>query len=209
MSKSKVTRKKGPITLEMIEQRFAEVGAMNLTIGFQGPAALRPHSEGATIVDIATWQEMGTDTIPARPALRTAMTENVDKIRKFMIREAKRLLGTKSATARKMYARIGLFAVELVRDRYRTTRQWAVPLAASTLAARVRKIPGQRTGKGKRVSHTRSDSELQRKSSGRRAAQTFKRASHEGVTPLIDTGQVVQGVTYAIRRLQTILEMSS
>lgn len=140
-----------------IQRELKRMGNMQIFVGFQGASGLEsgPDSD-ATIVDIATFHEFGTVNIPERPFLRSAMDVNKAKIGSQFETEIKRVIDGKQ-DALQAANRLGIFGVELVRERIRSSPSWAEALDQSTIDL-----------KGSSV-------------------------------PLIDTGQLVQSVTYLVR----------
>lgn len=114
----------------------------SVTIGWQGKSALDQHGgEGdATIVDIATFQEFGTVTIPPRPMLRSTFDTKAKEIEDFIAKELDKVMQLEQ-TAKQALNRIGLKAVALVQQRIRESPTWAVPLDPATIAAKGSSVP--------------------------------------------------------------------
>ena len=53
------------------------------------------YPDGTRVVDVAMWNEFGTDTIPARPALRTALKKIAPTLAKIGTEQAKQMLAGK------------------------------------------------------------------------------------------------------------------
>lgn len=66
---SKVQRK--GLTMDQILKRLQD---SSITVGIHKDAG--SYDNGATVVDVATWNEFGTDTIPERSFLRTTIAAN-------------------------------------------------------------------------------------------------------------------------------------
>lgn len=89
-------------------------------------------SGGVAVVDIAVFNELGTQHIPARPFLRNA----VDRNEKAVAPLAKSLAGAVVAgrlTADQVLDRLGLWMQDKIQDSIRTAFQWAAPNAPSTI----------------------------------------------------------------------------
>lgn len=113
----------------------------NVTIGWQGKSALdQPGESDATIVDIATFQEFGTVTIPSRPMLRSTFDTKAKEIEDFIAKELDKVIQLEQ-TAKQALNRIGLKAVALVQQRIKDSPSWAVPLAPATIAAKGSSVP--------------------------------------------------------------------
>lgn len=54
----------------------------DLKVGVLKGTGVHPNSDGATVAQVAWWNEFGTDDIPSRPFLRTTMRENRRKFSK-------------------------------------------------------------------------------------------------------------------------------
>jgi hypothetical protein len=79
---------------KLLEQ-LRELGARQPTVvvGVIGSKAAEAHKgehghSEATVAEVATWNHFGTSTIPARPAITTALTQHGDELRKLQTRIA-------------------------------------------------------------------------------------------------------------------------
>lgn len=93
-----------------------------------------------SVIDIATFQEFGTSTIPARPALSTAMDINQKEIGEAFEREIGKILDGKQK-ALQAAERLGIFAVTLVKKRIQDSPNWAKELAESTKKLKGSDVP--------------------------------------------------------------------
>lgn len=57
-----------------------------MKVGFVKGLGTHPNSNGATVAEIAAYNEFGTDTIPERPFLRTSIRENMKPVYAPMIK---------------------------------------------------------------------------------------------------------------------------
>lgn len=105
----------------------------SVTIGWQGASALEsPGQTEATIVDIATFNEFGTVTIPERPMMQLVFDEKAGELEAFMEREVQAILDLKR-TAKQALNRMGMKAVALLQNKITDSPSWAEPLAQSTI----------------------------------------------------------------------------
>ena len=56
--------------------RIRSLDGVVVAVGIQSSDGSKTDDDGVALVDVATWNEFGTDTIPARPWLRTALDLN-------------------------------------------------------------------------------------------------------------------------------------
>lgn len=92
-----------------------------------------------TVIDIATFHEFGTSTIPARPALSSAMDAGQKQIGDAFEAAIDFILGGGKALV--AAERLGIFAVSLVKKRIVDSAAWAVPLQPSTRDAKGSSVP--------------------------------------------------------------------
>lgn len=119
-----------------IQREVNQLTAVKIKVGF----------EGGEETSIAAFQEFGTVNIPARPFMRTAIAMGDSAIvatRKRLIKavfEGRMLARTASDT-------LAEFIRNLIIKRIDTASSWAVPLEASTVAAKGSSAPLVDTGK--------------------------------------------------------------
>jgi hypothetical protein len=66
---------------EKMAKELKRYAKLTVLVGFQGASALESKDESdATVVDVATFNEFGTDTVPERPFLRSALDMGKDEI---------------------------------------------------------------------------------------------------------------------------------
>jgi hypothetical protein len=56
--------------------RIRNLDGVVVAVGIQSSDGSKLDDDGVALVDVATWNEFGTETIPARPWLRTALDTN-------------------------------------------------------------------------------------------------------------------------------------
>lgn len=70
---------------EGIENVLKNSENVSLKVGFLKGLGEHPNSmEGQTIIEIAFWNEYGTENIPARPFMRSTLNDEIDSYRKLL-----------------------------------------------------------------------------------------------------------------------------
>ncbi len=69
--------------------------------------------DGADLLDIALWNELGTSRTPSRPFMRDSVDDNADKINAFLKNQIKKLARGET-TAEQILKEIGVFQKGLV-----------------------------------------------------------------------------------------------
>lgn len=134
---------------------------LSVFVGFQGKSALESKEESdATVVDVATFNEFGTDATPERSFLRSSMDDHRDDIGK-VIEEGLAAIIDGKKTAIQAASTVGILAQSLVRKRI--VELDSPPNSDVTIA-----IKGSSS-------------------------------------PLVDTGQMIQSVTWTVRLDKEIL----
>lgn len=116
-----------------IKRAVDELGKSDIHVGVLGNAG--QYDERTTTVEVAVWNEFGTETVPARPFMRRTADENERKVavlgQGFV---GKVIDGT--ITPKNALHQIGLwFAAQIVRTINKSSG-WAVPNAPSTIQAK-------------------------------------------------------------------------
>ena len=126
---------------------FAELAVFNsstLAVGVIGHAAQwQPGNGGANMADIATFNEYGTRTLPARPFIRTAIDENAASYEKMIKKGLGNLV--KPGGAITLLNRLSLQAVADVQRKIVQVK--SPPNAASTIKAKKSSNPLIDTGR--------------------------------------------------------------
>lgn len=99
------------------------------TVGIHANA--QPYPDGTSVQDVAFDNEFGTDTIPERSFLRSAMRENRQNIQNMLEASVKNVL-LKGASVKTELSKLGLFGQSIVRRKILSNIP--PPNAASTLA---------------------------------------------------------------------------
>ena len=73
------------------KRMLQELSKLEVRVGFQAGEA--QEDDGTDICEVAAYNELGTEHIPARPFLRKSVDENVNKINSFMKAKARWLDG--------------------------------------------------------------------------------------------------------------------
>lgn len=117
-----------------LRAELAELRSASITIGYQGDsgAATHPNAEGASVAEVAAWNEYGTVHAPARPALETAFARS-SRFEPEIKRAMSDLIDGRRSSAAEAQAAIGAAAVAAVRASIDDSRSWADPLAPRTI----------------------------------------------------------------------------
>lgn len=95
------------------QKMLKEMAELEVCIGFQHGKATE--DDGTDVCDVAAWNELGTEHIPARPFLRKSVDENKDKIDGFLqARKADLLSGV---SVEHVLKEIGIFQKDLVQEK--------------------------------------------------------------------------------------------
>lgn len=112
-------------------QRFfrelGELKKLEVRVGFQRGDA--QEEDGTDMCDVAAYNELGTDHIPARPFIRQSVDDNESKINSFLKGEVKDFAQGKSAE--QILKEIGVFQKDLTQDKIKSGD--FVPNADSTI----------------------------------------------------------------------------
>lgn len=105
-------------------------------VGIQSDAGTH---EGTSILDIAIYNEFGTETIPARPFIRDFAEKNARVLGAAMDRIANKI--ERGATVDAGLAQLGEFAQQNQQAHVRASKSWAVPNASSTIKRKGSDVP--------------------------------------------------------------------
>ena len=126
-------------------QRFflelAELKELEVRVGFQRGKS--QEEDGTDMCDVAAFNELGTDHIPARPFIRQSVDDNESKINSFLKEEVKDFAQGKSAE--QILKEIGIFQKDLMQDKI-TSGSFA-PNAESTIKKKGSSKPLVDTGR--------------------------------------------------------------
>ena len=126
---------------KLIKRKLTELGTLSLTLGFQGPKAAQLYPTGANVATVATFQEFGTGTIPARSFLRASMFEFRDKITRLFALAVQRMIKQPKLSAQATLERVGASVVKLIERKIEAARAWAKANAPSTVANKGHDFP--------------------------------------------------------------------
>ena len=156
-----MTVKDTDLGFKKIKEQLSKFEKLQVWVGFQGNEGQEQAGDSRlTVVDVATFNEFGTQNSPARPFLRKAMDENRDVIGRAF-EQAVRDVVDRKVSAVQAAARLGELGVSLVKRKIVSLKD--PPNAPATVA---------------------------RKGSS---------------NPLVDTGQLLQSVTYTVREGNRVL----
>ena len=120
-------------------QRFfrelGELKKLEVRVGFQRGEA--KEEDGTDICDVAAYNELGTDHIPARPFIRQSVDDNKNEISSFLKDQVKDFAKGKSAA--QILKEIGLFQKDLMQTKIEEGS--FVPNAESTIRQKAKKGP--------------------------------------------------------------------
>ncbi len=138
--------KKNDLGIGKLREDLAKARETEITIGWQGPSGAAEHPNAdATVAQVGAWQEYGTPTAPARPALQTAFDEHGDDFRDAS-RKALSDLVDGRADFDELAPRLGDAATEAVRKTIDRAAEWADPLSERTIAKKGHAQPLLDTG---------------------------------------------------------------
>lgn len=109
------------------ERMLRELADEEVRIGFQHGEATE--EDGTDVCDVAMWNELGTEHIPARPFLRESVDENTTEINTFLQSQKESLL--RGMPAEQILKEIGIFQKDLIQEKI--TEGSYTPNAASTI----------------------------------------------------------------------------
>lgn len=89
------------------------------------------------VAQIGFWQEFGTRTIPSRPWMRSTIDTNIKRIDKLTKQLEFELL-TRNTSVKDALDELGLNLQIMLQKRIQTAQRWAVPLAPSTIASKLK-----------------------------------------------------------------------
>ena len=123
--------------IEKLKKDLEELKMSSITVGYQGDSGRRrhPNGSGASIAEVASYMEFGTNTIPARPFLRTAVKQHEKAIKTSAKRAIAKMID-KRDNADDAVETIGNAVVAAVHKTIDTAASWAAPLASSTVKAK-------------------------------------------------------------------------
>lgn len=137
-----MSQRAGVVDTDMgMEAVVAEIEKLNnsyVTVGFQQGTVTRSQTKGQrskkaglSMPQIAAQNEFGTDIIPARPFMRTAVDSNREKINKAISGQYDKIVLGES-TVKKSLNLLGLYMTGLIQKQIRATHY--PPNAPSTIA---------------------------------------------------------------------------
>ncbi|MBA3833610.1 MAG: hypothetical protein H0X34_17305 [Chthoniobacterales bacterium] len=118
---------------------LATAKGKRVTVGVHEAEGAAAEGDGPTVLDVAEWNEFGTDTIPERSFIRGWCDENVDQNKTLMRKLSAALLSGKIPTVEAALNRFGLVAVAGIQARIRAGI--APENAASTIAKKGSSTP--------------------------------------------------------------------
>jgi hypothetical protein len=106
-----------------LRARIAKAQKLQVTTGVHGDAGAAPKTDGdgevpegaPTLVEVATWLEFGTDTIPSRSWLRAFVDEHEQEIKHILKKHGEALV--KGADPEQLLRRLGVYLAGGMRKR--------------------------------------------------------------------------------------------
>lgn len=123
------------------KRMLQELSKLEVRVGFQAGEA--QEEDGTDICEVAAYNELGTEHIPARPFLRKSVDENVNKINSFMKAKVRDL--THGVSGEQVLKEIGIFQKDLIQEKI--TSGGFAPNADSTIAKKGSSKPLIDTGR--------------------------------------------------------------
>ena len=123
------------------KRMLQELSKLEVRVGFQAGEA--QEEDGTDICEVAAYNELGTEHIPARPFLRKSVDENANKINSFMKAKVRDL--TQGVTGEQVLKEIGIFQKDLIQEKI--TSGGFAPNADSTIAKKGSSKPLIDTGR--------------------------------------------------------------
>ncbi len=121
---------------ERFFRELAELKELEVRVGFQRGDA--QEEDGTDMCDVAAFNELGTDHIPARPFIRQSVDDNESKINAFLKAQVKDF--AKGKSAEQVLKEIGNFQKDLIQTEIEEGN--FVPNAESTIRQKAKKGPG-------------------------------------------------------------------
>ncbi len=118
-------------------EQIEELKKLQVRVGIQAGEA--QSDEGVDILDIAVWNEVGTDTIPARPFMRQSADGNKAAIEKMCKAQLQKI--AQGETAENALKNIGNMQVGFIQDTITKSKAWAEPNAESTKKKKGSDVP--------------------------------------------------------------------
>lgn len=109
-------------------KQLEELKKLQVRIGYQ--QGEKKDENGVDMVDIAMWNELGTENSPSRPFLRQSADSNKDAIEKMCKAQLQKV--AQGGTAEEALNAIGVTQKGLVQDTISKSREWAKKNADST-----------------------------------------------------------------------------
>lgn len=95
------------------QQMLKELAELEVRVGFQAGKATE--EDGTDICDIAVYNELGTEHIPARPFIRDSVDDNESEINSFLKGMKRDIVSGKSAES--VLKKIGIFQKDLMQEK--------------------------------------------------------------------------------------------
>ncbi len=117
-----------------LRQQMQQLGRVKIMIGVQGEEARAKHPNAdESVGKIAFWLHYGTKRMPARPYIDRAIAMLTKRAYPVVKKAMSDLIDGRAATVAEAMTPLGEMAVEQVMHEIETSREWAAPLAQTTI----------------------------------------------------------------------------
>lgn len=116
--------------------QIEELKKLQVRVGFQRG---KTEDDGTDLVDVAVWNEVGTENIPARPFMRQSADGNKNAIEKMCKAQLQKV--AQGETAEQALNAIGVTQKDLIQDTITKSKSWAEANAESTIKKKGSDVP--------------------------------------------------------------------
>lgn len=139
--------KKRDLGIGKLRKDIEQLKRCKILIGIQGPKAAEIHPQAkVSIGTLGYWLHFGTKRMPARPYVDRAIAMMRKRAYPIMKRAMSDLVDGRAKSVAAALAPLGAAAVEQVEYEIATSRDWAAPLAQSTIDRKGHDQPLVETG---------------------------------------------------------------
>jgi hypothetical protein len=118
-----------------IRKQLAQLGRLRILVGVVGSRAreIHPGTDGETVGTVALWLNYGTERMPARPYLDRAIATMTGDLGREARESIRKIVGSQHVDVATALRPLAERMLDEVRHEFDTARQWAEPLAQSTI----------------------------------------------------------------------------
>ena len=118
-------------------KQLEELKKLQVRVGYQQGA--KQEDDGTDLLDVAMWNELGTDNAPARPFMRQSADDNKSVISKVCKEQLRNI--AQGGTAEQALKTLGSMQVGLIQDTITKSPGWAAANAPSTVEKKGSDVP--------------------------------------------------------------------